>query len=189
MGRSGHHSSRCSNHHYHRHGRGGELPLGFYIVLLVICLVIFISSEVSKTNQIKGKEKLNTDITIGSYLYDEANYFSDSKESELKDGLKYFYDVTGVQLVVYTTGDYVTEGYATKLYYELFTDESHIIVALPIKYGKNSDQYYYIGDDAETIITEVAMDELFDKIDSSWGAKEDAWKKSLYNVADLIVSK
>lgn len=189
MGRSGHHSSRSYHHHHHYGSTRASLPLGFYIAVLVIVIIIMIALESNETNKIKGKEKLDTEISLSEYLYDEADYFADSKEQELIGGLEYFYETTGVQPVVYTTTDYVTEGYVTKLYYKMLTDESHIMIALPIDFFGNNDQYYYIGDDAETIITEVTMNEIFDRIDSSWSSKETAWNKSFREVAELIVSK
>lgn len=183
MGRGGHHHN---SHHHYRSGGTSDLPLGAYIIILVIALIIGIFITAYKNDKISNKEPIQEEIVITEYLYDNVEYFSSAPEDVIS-GLKYFYEKTGVQIVIYTTNGKVTDEYTKNLYYELFDDEGHVLIVLPIKLFGNDTQYYYIGDNSELIISDTTMNYLFEKINKSWSNKCTAWNESLIKTADLMI--
>lgn len=187
MGRSGHHHSSHHHSHSRHYGSNETLPGGCYVAMIVLVLFLMFVSKTLEYNKISGHERLHTDVTITDYLYDEAEYFDDSREDEIIAGMRYFFVKTGVQPVIYTTYDYVSEESVTKKYYKMFDDGSHLLIALPINLFGNSDQYYYIGDDAERIISEYTVDAILDRVDNTFLSRNTAWRRAFEAVADMIV--
>ena len=191
MGRGGHHVSHHHHYHHHRGGGTSDLPLWMDLIIIFVVFAILFGSESCITDEIKGKEKISDEIVLTDYLYDKADYFEDSEEGLVIEGLKYFYNKTGVQMVIVTQNERITDALTEKMYQKMFKDESHILIVLPITgiFGGNSVQYYWIGTNALKVVDETGMNRLFENIDNSWSSRESAWKSKVISLADLIVSE
>ena len=189
MGKGGHH---FSSGHYHRHGgrSDGEVPIGVSIVILIVCIAIIFLNETAAKNDIRNGEKISDKYLLTEYLYDEADYFDDSEEYLVIEGLKYFYQTTGAQMVIVTQDGQTTDKLTELKYYEMFDDEAHVLIVLPIKSrsGGNIVQYYYIGDEALKVINETGIYRMLEKIGNNWSSREKSWKEEIIDIANLIVS-
>lgn len=189
MGRSGTHRRSRTRHYRSYGGSSSSLPLWVYVLLIFIFIFINIQSDNARRDKIKDKDTLQVSIEIMDYLYDDADYFKDDSEKELIKGLTYFYEKTGVQPVIYTKKGSSAESEAKELYLELFNDEAHLLIVVPVDmFGGNSTRYYYMGDDTETIVTEDIVNYLLDYVDASWSSKTTAWSNAFRETADLMLS-
>ena len=191
MGRGGHHFSGGHYRHHHRSSDEG-LPLSVTIpMLLIISFVLFLMDTAERDN-IRNGEKLvlMEAYAITDYLYDNADYFDDSRESLIIEGLHHFHETTGVQMVIVTQNEKVTDKITEEKYYEMFDDEAHILLILPVTsfLGSNNVQYYYIGDEALKAIDETGINRLLENIENSWSSREERWKQGIIDIADLIAS-
>lgn len=189
MGRGGHH---FSGGHYHRYrgGSGGDMLLGLSIVILLVCFGIIFLITTAQSDDIRNGEKISGDYTLTEYLYDEANYFDDNEEYLVIEGLQYFYQTTGAQMVIVTQDERITDKLTEEKYYDMFDDEAHVLIVLPMTglFGTNSVQYYYMGDEALKVIDETGMNRMLEKIENSWYSREKTWKEEIIDIANLIVS-
>ena len=165
----------------------GGCGCGFLIAVIVIILVIALilsigswpggssgssgSSDITKSTI--AREPLPTgSVKETGYYTDELNVIKD--RNTLLEGMKYFYQETGVQPYLFLTGsaDGVgtapsmeeLENMANQLYDELFTDEAHLIL-IYYEYQDSYVNYYLSGAQAKTVIDEEAGDILLDYLD------------------------
>ncbi len=196
MSHASHHTSHHSSSHYHRsyhyYGDRGTSDIWASIIviaiLLLICLGISSIEESSRKERISGRDPLaDTSYEVTEYLYDAEGYFSEPEA--LENGLKYFHKRTGVQLVVTTINQNFSDEKALVMYNQLFDDESHVLLIIPTTYQqsvKEPIQFYAIGDDANSVVSDDTIDYLLDKIsNSSSGA---SWQYHLEEIANIIVN-
>lgn len=143
------------------------------IAIFVICIFsVFGSyysgiskSTIERTPIQKGKEV--------EYIHDDLDWISN--ESRAEQGMKYFYDETGVQPVVLLKseidGDYHPNGDTIDLfledtYNELFDDESHMLLLL-IDTGSDWGAWTYVGSTASTVVDAEAQ-EIILQYTSKW---------------------
>ena len=147
-------------------------------------------SGTAENDKIRNGERLLEGYTITEYLYDDADYFEDSNEHLVIEGLQYFYQTTGAQMVIVTQEEKITDKLTEEKYYDMFDDEAHVLLVLPVTglFGGNSVQYYYMGDDALKVIDETGVNRLLENIENSWSSREERWKEEIIDIADLIAS-
>ena len=133
---------------------------------------------------IRGRQPLEGEYELyPEFILDEKGYFSDSEE--LISGLEYFYKKTNVQIVVMSAKGKWSDKKVVDKYYELFSDEAHVLIVCPTSwYEKNI--YYAIGDLANKVVDDDVMDVLLRKVIKK---QKDGkrWKKNLTFIADTIL--
>lgn len=190
MGRGGHHRS-FHRSHYHRHyGSGGDAPLWVYFVSLGIIVVIMFFITTATNDDIRSGDKINVQATLTEYMYDNADYFTDEDEKLIIESLKYFYEKTGAQMVIVTQDENINDSGTEKKYYEMFKEEAHVLIVLPMDglFGGNYTQYYYMGDDALKVIDETGMNQMLEQIENGWESRGSNWSKAIKEITDLIMS-
>lgn len=189
---SSHHSSYHSYHHYHNNDDdNGEFEDSSSRAIIAIITVILIAVAMSLVlSRLSSRSPIKKDYEISSYILDNENYFKDTVE--LRNGLKYFYEKSGVQIVVMTTSEEYSDEKTLNKYYELFNDESHILVVIPT--NNDSIQYYAIGDNAGTVINDLYLNTFLENISCSEAIKNvtnmrdgKIWEKQLKNFADSLI--
>ncbi len=169
-----------------------------FLILLIsipfgICGVLFtqgLSSDYSIKSTIE-RTKLDSSLVVESQYYygDYLEWFS--KPDVLVDGLKEFYDKTGVQplLVVnnninnsFFPKDEELEQYTVDLYNSIYEDEGHIIVTY-IDQGLNNTIYIYCGDDAKTVFDNEALMILESNIRHELDTNSDLTKAEIFGEA------
>lgn len=165
---------------YHTGGRGWR-TLGrrgcFYPFIIILFLAFFISffSETSKnTNEIAVSRTERTAVTgtltYNKWYIDELNFID--HDTDLTDGLKYFYSQTGIQPLVmlldynpelWTDGKWnetAAEEYLAKIYTDTFSDNGHLIFTYFAceNDSENMDGvfYFYYGSAAYSIMDNEA---------------------------------
>lgn len=186
MAHGGHHSS---SHHYHHRTYGSRSSdTGEYIFTLLALLALIICGicmSISKNNNIEGKSPLEgTYETYMPYVVDEQGYFSDY--DEMVAGLKYFHEKTNVQIVVMSSKESWSDKKAVEQYYSMFNDEAHVLIVIPTGFFSSS-QYYAIGDTADPVVGDYALNYLLDKTRSSSDGEK--WSRNLKDLADKILTK
>lgn len=185
MAHSGHHSGG---------GYHGARVQSFQASILGICIwgiLALISFIGQKFIPIEEKKPIEKNYTLSSYILDDENYFKDNVE--LRNGLEYLYEKTGVQIVVMTTSDneYSDEKVLNE-YYELFNDENHILIVIPT--NNDSVQYYAIGDNANTVIGDSDLNKILWNISCLEALKNmtnmadgKIWEEQLKTLADDLI--
>ena len=115
-------------------------------------------------------------------MIDEAGYFQEKRA--LTAGLKYIHEKTNVQVVVMSSNDSWSDAKAVDKYYELFDDEAHVLIICPTAWY-SSTVYYVIGDLADTVIDDYAVEYLIDGVDKS--NKGSKWKTYLISLTDKLL--
>lgn len=174
---------------YYGGGGGGGCGSGCgttLLTLLVIGIIFFILFPFSSTGS-GGGSGSGTPITRSTIERDplpagavnETSYYTDEygwieSQTEMTDGLRYFYDKTGVQPHVYITESIngssnasmtEVEEFANGLYDELFTDEAHLLLLFYEGIPNQYITYYVTGTQAKQVIDTEAGDILLDYID------------------------
>lgn len=179
------HGGHCGGGgHAHSHSRsGGDTPgWVLWLALALVAVFVFIEYSVDSAN-LSNKHPLEGKYEIyPSYVIDESEYFSETEE--LIDGLRYVYEKTNIQVVVMSSSDSWTDDKAVEKYYELFEDEAHILIICPTAWY-SSTVYYAIGDLADTVIDDYAIDHLIDNVDNS--RRGSKWKKYLISLTDRLL--
>ncbi len=201
--------------------RGPRVPIGCFsvfvmmTVLVTFALVVFggtwgyffraesnsTDAKLSTTNRV-ALEKGAVTVDVG-YFTDELGWIDDS--SELKEGMKYFYDKTGVMPYLWITDEIDGEtepksndfsNYANKLYDELFEDrdgkidEAHLLVLFHEYYSGEYTTYYIAGRTAQSVIDEEAGEILLDQLDRFYESDlddEEYFAKVFTTTADSIM--
>lgn len=178
----GGHSGGGHHHHHYRSG-GSSTSWGEIFFCLGIALILGIVFTIISNSRLSGKEPLKGEYeTYPSYVIDEAEYFSET--GELISGLKYIHEKTNVQVVVMSSKESWSDAKAVEKYYELFDDEAHVIIICPTSWY-SSTVYYAIGDLADTVIDDYAVDYLIDNVDKSRDGSK--WKKYLISLTDSLL--
>lgn len=171
------------------YGRGGGC-LGFFLtpVLAMLLLALMLFSTFAYGCQGGGH---STEITAStkernpldsSYVTETVDYWSRSDSlsphyqivnATVKEGMRSFYRVTGVQPYLYVTGsvngtanptESQANAYTESLYHELFSDEGHLLIVLVLSdydYGT----WYWCGEDAWRVTDAEACEILLDYLD------------------------
>lgn len=169
----------------------------FLITAMVISFVAFLFfSIVSVSAKSDNREKLVADINVTGYYTDELGWINNS--ATLKEGMKYFFEKTGVQPYLYITDDVggsfydYAEEFANNKYDELFTDEAHLLL---IFHEKNDwyDTYCLAGSTADTVIDSEARMILLDTLDKYYYDSSlddnEFFSKSFKDSADEIMKE
>lgn len=184
MAHGGHHGGG----HYHSHYRGSgssgdDMPLSFYLIILGIIVVVLVFAASVKSD-IGGKKPIEKNYNLTQYVYDSEEYFNDV--DNMREGLEYLYDKTGVQLVVMSSNEFYSDSKAVDTYYDLFDDECHVLIVIPTSIW-TSTEYYAIGDIADTVIDDFAIDYLLDRVESSKDGEK--WERNLKEFTDKLISE
>ena len=175
---------RRTTHVYHHSGGSGcAIPfIVFCFLFLFFCFAVpyayFVSNSggSSITKSTVEREPLEASAVITTdYYHDELGWIRSA--TKLEDGMKSFFQETGVQPFLYITDTvngthYPTaddmDTYANTLYDTYIEDEGHILV-LFFEYEGNPGVYntwYVCGNQAKTVMDQEACDILLDYIDS-----------------------
>ena len=191
MGRGGHHRSFHRSYYRRYHSSGGsDTPLWVYLVALATILGLGFLITAGTNHAIREGDRINVQATLTEYMYDNADYFTDEDEKQIIDSLKYFYEKTGAQMVIVTQDENINDSGTEKKYYEMFKEEAHVLIVLPMDglFGGNYTQYYYMGDDALKVIDETGMNQMLEQIENGWGSRGSNWSKAIKDITDLIMS-
>lgn len=152
----------------------GSSGIGCMIMLLVFMMIGFFflltaGNSGSVTNSTVQREPLSAGaVNTTGYYEDQVGLINSS--SSLQNGMKAFYDQTGVQPFLYVTdtinGSYAPsntelETFAQQLYSELFTDSGHFLVILYDVDSEGFGYYYIPGDAAKSVLDSEAL-EIFE---------------------------
>lgn len=189
MGRGGHHRSYHRSYH-RRYGRSSSgTPLWLDLVLLGVVLVISFFMTVSTNDKIRNGDRISVECELVDYMQDNADYFTEEAEMQIVESLKYFYEKTGAQMVIVTQKENINDSGTEEMYYNMFNDEAHVLIVLPMDglFGGNYTQYYYMGDEALKVIDENGMNRMLEKTEDGWSSKGTEWSNAIRNIADLIM--
>lgn len=196
--------------------RGCGKTLGILVLIVIVVLILWSVLGSSGNNQSSGGPNNITVSTVEreplpSGSVNETEYFTDEvnwigNRTQMTDGLRYFYQETGIQPYVYITDrlpgiDTVNmddiENYANQLYEDLFTDEAHLLLLFyePFEaigpYGDQYISYYVAGTQAKQVIDTEAGDILLDYIDRNYYdsslSEEQFFSNSFKEAADRIM--
>ncbi|SMC49135.1 hypothetical protein [Papillibacter cinnamivorans] len=178
------------------------------IIAVVFALIIGFSSGTgfssSGSSGITASTIAREPLPAGSV--NETGYYTDElgwidNKTTLLNGMKHFYQETGVQPYLYIT-DTVNgshsptsaelQSFAEGLYDQLFTDEAHILLVF-FEYNSNSQymDWYICGTQAKTVIDQEAADILLDYVDRYYyGSLSDSemFSKVFSDTADRIMT-
>ena len=147
------------------------------VIIIIIGIILFMSLFTSSNNNSSGNSNNITVSTIEREALpkgavNETSYFTDqagwiSNQTQMTQGLRHFYQETGVQPHVYIT-DYIAgesietinelSEYANDLYDELFTDEAHLLLV----FYEPSPSDYMMADITGTAAKQVIDTEAAD---------------------------
>lgn len=186
----------------------GTAVLAVVIIAIVFALVIGFSSGTgilsSGGSGITASTIVREPLPAGSV--NETGYYTDElgwiqNKTELLNGMKHFYQKTGVQPYLYITdtvnGSHFPtsaelQSFAEGLYDQLFTDEAHILLVF-FEYNSNSQymDWYICGTQAKTVIDQEAADILLDYIDRYYYdnslTEDEFFSKSFSDAADRMM--
>ena len=185
---------------------------GFMKVIVVIAILIALAvgiSMIANSGPSITNNKNRTKIVSGynfmnDCVYDEIDWIHST--STTRDGMKYFYDKTGVQPVIilheYEPGmtDAQKEDNTVKLYNEMFGDREDIFLYVYYDSAPTSDVDGYdtwcTGMNAMSIMDEDALDIFWQWLDYYWygstydSGEEDEMFAAIYKkTADSIMEK
>lgn len=179
------------HHHYHVGPRfhrrttvyvGGRGSLvGAAASIIIVALILIFVAVMSGSNGSSGIQASTVERTpLDASYVDETGYLTDNlgwigSQYDVEQGMRHFYEETGVQPYLYLTPDvngstHPTDSemyeFANDLYEELFTDEGHVLVIFQ-EYNSSGDyySYYLAGKQAKTVIDSEAGEILLDYID------------------------
>ncbi len=137
-------------------------------------------------------------VTETEYYTDELNWIGN--HTQMVDGLRYFYNETGVQPHVHITDNINgsanpstddIETYANDLYDTLFEDEAHLLLVFFEPSPNNYMTYYVTGSQARSVIDAEAGDILLDYLDRNYAntgfTDEEYFSQSFREAADRIM--
>lgn len=189
---SGSHTTHVSHHHYHSYGPsrryvGGSgtwtpgITTVFLTIIIMFALAGLILSKVSGTGSITrstlDREPLDKQyVTLSDEWFDDSSMGWIRSPAVLKDGLKEFYNDTGVQPYLVITsdihGNFAPSGqevlnYANDIYNERFTDEGHMVFVFQCPDGGTDyTMAACTGAMAKTVIDDnEALEILYDYVD------------------------
>lgn len=184
-------------HHYHgSYGRAytrvasaaeSTVITIFVIIVMAVVLIMAVLPQMgsSMTRSTIHREKLDSQyVTLSDTWYDDSAMGWIASGKVLEDGLKDFYNETGVQPYLVITdqvdGNYNPTGddvwnYANQVYDQMFTDEGHMVFVFQCPDGGTD----YImaactGVQAKTVLDDAeALEILYDYVDSYFWSDRD----------------
>ena len=185
-------------------------PLAPMIIFVFIIIFVFVYSFAGNGNSDSGitkstrqRTKLSSSLCtdIGTYYGDDLDWIHDSYT--LTNGMRYFYETTGVQPYLYITdniagdssGNYSTaalNSYGDEVYNALFNDEGHILVIFCEYRYSEYECFVKPGNDAISVIDSEAREILLDYIDKYYYSDyedEEYFAKVFRQSADRIMNK
>lgn len=191
-------------------GCGGTGCSSIIIILLVLgAILYFFSGGFSGSNS--GSSPITRSTIEREALpegsVNETAYYTDQtqagwigNQTAMIDGLRHFYNETGVQPHVYITDNIngstapssaELEEFSTNLYDELFTDEAHLLLVFFAPDNNSYMDYYVTGTQAKSVIDTEAGDILLDYIDRNYYdnslTNEEFFSNSFRDAADRIM--
>lgn len=202
-------SSGGSN--YGGSGSGGPVGCGcgavmiILVIVLIVLLIIgvFVASVFTSSSEITKSSVARQPLPAGSV--NETEYYTDelgwiNNQTKMEEGLKYFYQKTGVQPYVvivdnvngsYNPTESELDSYANALYDQLFADEAHLLFVF-YEYNDFYMDRYVAGTQAKTVIDTEAADILLDYIDRNYYdsslTDEEFFSNSFRDAADRIMT-
>jgi uncharacterized membrane protein len=193
-------------------GGGGCSTSGCLSIIFVIAFFVFIGmmllgggssyDSASSSGSITASSIAREPLPKGSV--NETDYYTDElgwigNQTKLIEGMRYFYQETGVQPYLYLTDTingthYPTsaelEDFAGTLYDELFTDEAHLLLVF-FEYDNGYMNWYITGNQAKTVVDMEGGDILLDYIDRYYYdtslSEEEFFSKSFVDAADRMM--
>lgn len=198
-------------------GCGGGCLTPFILIIAVLFIFNFAWRSVPGTNNQTAVQTVQINSSsierepIEAGLVNETPYYVDnlewiSDQTTAEDGLKYFYEKTNIQPVVYITDNVdgdpnpspdEIDAFAGRLYDELFTDEAHLLLV----HFENYEHYQYefsyhtvYGAQAKVLMDTEAEDILFDYLDYYYLqdpdeiSEEELFSGAFRDTADRIMS-
>ena len=191
---------------------GGKSNSGcstLFVILAIVLVAVVLFNVVSCSMGISSSDSGITSSTVtrealpaGAVV--ETAYFTDDdhdwidRPSHLEDGMRHFYQMTGVQPYLYilpngtTTSIQELTQLAEALYGQLFTDEAHfLLVFCDDGYGSYNCGYV-VGSQAKTIMDSEAIDVLADYLDRYYNdlslTEEELFSQAFAHTADRIMT-
>lgn len=182
---------------------------GCSTVLLVLGVLIVISSILSLAFSCAGTKIDGTPLVerepLAASAVVQTGYFTDEDgdwvhdASKLEQGLKEFYQKTGVQPYVYilpngtTTSVQELGALAEQRYDELFADEGHFLLVFCDDGDGGFNCGYAAGSQARTVMDDAAVDVLADNLDRCYRNysldEEEIFSRAFADTADTIMAK
>lgn len=192
------------------YGGGGSGCGSLFLVLIVMALIVFFLSSVNSGGSTGGTSITRSTVereALPAGAVNETDYYTDAtapnwieNSTEMNDGLRHFYNETGVQPHVYITDEIngsrtasmqEVETFANNLYDELFTDEAHLLLIFYEGVPNQYMTYYVTGVQAKQVIDDEAANILLDYIDRNYydGSLNESqfFSKSFRDAADRIM--
>lgn len=191
-------------------GGGGPVGCGcgFIIILLIVLILVliigaYIASTIGGFTEITKSTVARQPLPAGSV--NETEYYTDelgwiNNQTKMEEGLKYFYQKTGVQPYVviidkvngsHNPTESELDSYANALYDQLFADEAHLLFVF-YEYDEFYMDRYVAGTQAKTVIDREAADILLDYIDRNYYdsnlTDEEFFSNSFRDAADRIMT-
>lgn len=182
---------------------------GCSTVLLVLGVLIVISSILSLAFSCAGTKIDGTPLVerepLAASAVVQTGYFTDEDgdwvhdASKLEQGLKEFYQKTGVQPYVYllpngtTTSVQELGARAEQRYDELFADEGHFLLVFCDDGDGGFNCGYAVGSQARTVMDDAAVEVLADNLDRCYRNysldEEEIFSQAFADTADTIMAK
>lgn len=182
----------------------GAVMIILVIVLIVLLIIgVFVVSVFTSSSEITKSSVARQPLPTGSV--NETEYYTDelgwiNNQTKMEEGLKYFYEKTGVQPYVvivdnvngsYNPTESELDSYANALYDQLFADEAHLLFVF-YEYNDFYMDRYVVGTQAKTVIDTEAADILLDYIDRNYYdsslTDEEFFSNSFRDAADRIMT-
>ncbi len=182
----------------------GSVATVLVIFLVITFLLIFFSALEPSSGDVTASTVNREPLASGAV--DLTGYYEDStglirRSSVLQEGMRHFYEKTGVQPFLYVTkdingsidpSDAELERYAQELYSQLFTDSAHFLMIIYDADDTGFYYYYIPGNAAKTVMDPEAM-EIFegyvyqDSPDYLTGDAESYFSEVFAHTADRIM--
>ncbi|MHC1721388.1 MAG: hypothetical protein AB9844_12080 [Clostridiaceae bacterium] len=184
----------------------GTIILILIVFFIIAAVIMNISSGTNSNGSGIGKSTVQR-VPLPTGSVNETDYYTDElnwieNRTTLLNGMKHFYEKTGVQPYLYLTdtvnGSHAPtvdelETYANGLYDQLFTDEAHLLLVF-FEYQSNSQymDWYVVGAQAKSVIDEEAGNILLDYVDRYYYdnslTEDEFFSKVFIDSADRIMT-
>ena len=165
---------------------------------VVSCSMGISSSDSGITSSTVAREALPAGTAIETAYFTDDDHDWIDRPSHLEDGMRHFYQLTGVQPYLYilpngtTTSIQELTQLAETLYGQLFTDEAHfLLVFCDDGYGSYNCGYV-VGSQAKTIMDDEAINVLADYLDRYYNdlslTEEELFSQAFAHTADRIMT-
>lgn len=202
--------------------RGPRIPIGCFSVMVMMVLLITMACVVfgGIWSYMFGAQKGDSDVTLSTKAREplskdavtvDVGYYTDelgwiSNKSTLTDGMKYFYEKTGVMPYLWITDTIHGEvepksndfsNFANETYEELFKDrngnidEAHLLLIFHEYYSGEYTTYYIAGRTAQAVIDDEGGEILLDYLDRYYSdsslSDEEFFSKAFRSAADSLM--